>query len=961
MNLLASLITGLMLLLGLPALLQAETQPLALLPRVEINPPALDFSPEVNAWLETHPVIDVGIWGISQPPISQGLERGQLAGIDADYLAVIESTLNVHFRLQHYRGRDEALAALSRGDITMLAVWNPALDKWNQVKASLPWLHDRSVMVTSAQRGNSALPLENDLLTMLDDVNPLPHEPHGESPFGFQDYQHAINSVAFGQSRSVVMNHATARFLTRNRQVENIWLVPHPTQSDINLSFGVSKNAPELLSAVDEVLQHLPMVSRLRIAQGWGLDQDNLAGIKPLALSASERDWLRSHPPLTVLVDARRAPFSYVNSRGQPDGLAVNVLQLFTERYGLQFNYKVAHSDREMMQLIIRHPDAILTQMLSVPGEAETAQPAGQVTLPWLVTPAVLMMVRDSTRPATLHDLSGERIAVSRRSPLLPWLKTWYPMVQWVESDSVTQALDWLDHTRVRGVVSSQFAAQYYQRYQQENRLYPALALPVRPFNASFAVANNDPTLLAILNRALQQTTPQTLLKIAESWRSAPHHESQPLTSLPSVRTLAMVLAGVLSVALAVAFWIGFLRQKLRALAENLHHRQTLIEQLQDAREETAQVLKSRSAFMKSMSHEVRTPLNAMIGLMELEMARHQAKGSYNENLQTAYESACSLLTLTSDMFDIFRAEHDDTDAAIRVVNLPSLVHSTVALYRQQAEEQGLTISTGIEIDTPRMECDPLLIIRVLSSLLRNAIKHAACGEIKVALCQLAAPGKSGVPLVMEVSNAGAAVHPATSSAHDGADTGFSLAGCARLAAATGATLTVDTYRKQGMLVSLHFSAKPIAFKSLTPIMPDAKPGTVLIVDDYPPACLLLSQLLHKLGQRVLTAHNGREGLALWQQYRQQITAVITDCTMPEMDGFAMTRAIRAAEQKTGCTPLPIYGLTALSQQEVTDAGTDSGMNACLTKPLSPDQLQQLLHPQKSTTETQPGALCAPV
>ena len=129
MKLLASLIAGLMLLVGLPASLQAETQPLALLPRVEVNPPAVDFSPEVNAWLETHPVIDVGIWGISQPPISLGLERGQLAGIDADYLAVIESTLNVHFRLQHYRDRREALAALSRGEMAVLAVWNPALDR----------------------------------------------------------------------------------------------------------------------------------------------------------------------------------------------------------------------------------------------------------------------------------------------------------------------------------------------------------------------------------------------------------------------------------------------------------------------------------------------------------------------------------------------------------------------------------------------------------------------------------------------------------------------------------------------------------------------------------------------------------------------------------------------------------------------------------------------------------------
>lgn len=941
-----------LLLLFLPFMLIATPQTLQLLPRMKVDPPTVEFSPKVSTWLKIHPVINVGVWGMSPPPLSFGIERGVLTGIDADYLQVLENALKVHFRLQYYEDKEQALAALSKGAITLLAVWNPAINNWQDVRSSLPWLYDYNVLITAANNELNSQTLKEDILAKLDNVAVVPQDLPVSSPFPFKNDHHVANDVLPGQTSSLLINPAPAHILTRNQQADHIWLVPHPLQSDTNFSFGVNKASPELLAAINEVLQHLPAASRLRIAQGWGLGDIPSPIPSQLGLTKPMQDWLQSHPKMIVIVDSRRAPFSYVNAHGQPDGLAIGILRFFTEHYGLKFDYKIVHSDREKTKLIKRHPEAIIAGELTLPDYQDTATLSPQHSTPWLMTPAVLLMKTDIMRPSSLHDLSGEHIALPHYSPLRPWLETWFPLLQLELSDSTAQAMAWLEEGKVRGVITNQFTAHYY-RYRQHGERF-SLVLPIRALNASFAVADSDSMVLSILDLALQQTPPITFLEMAQRWRNVSRPLNDDSNWSPSFGLLQIIFSAVLLTALAAALWIGYLRQRLRELVRNLHGRQTLIEQLQSAREENVKIVKSHGVFMKSMGHEVRTPLNSLLGLLEVELTRYQDKGQHNENLQAAYESACSLQMLTSDVFDIFRAENDDFEPAPRVVNLPSLVNSTVALYRQQAEEKGLKISTDVETSTPLVECDPLLVIRMLSSLLRNAIKHTTQGEIKVLLCQLTEPVEGRVCMVLEVGDQGngqpehfTLTHsPATSEQVAAwAESGFSLADCQLLAQSAGATLSIDRNDQGGTLVSLQFCAASVSLTSSQPLVLPAKPGLILIVDDYPPACMLLRQQLNKLGYSVLAASNGRDGLALWQQHRQKIKAVITDCTMPEMDGFTLTQAIRQRESESTRLPLAIFGLTAMSLQDAEQACLAAGMNACLTKPISVEQIKSLLTP----------------
>ncbi|WAH62007.1 hypothetical protein LZ023_36540 (plasmid) [Pseudomonas silvicola] len=132
--------------------------------------------------------------------------------------------------------------------------------------------------------------------------------------------------------------------------------------------------------------------------------------------------------------------------------------------------------------------------------------------------------------------------------------------------------------------------------------------------------------------------------------------------------TLFIIIITALLIAGCLFLWVTRLRNSLKTVARHLQSK-ALIEQLERATAENQQVLHSRNQFMKSMGHEVRTPLNAMMGLLELELGRLQQQKLHNENVQTAYESACILFVTGGDVFDIFRRSAYSNNHS-RVVNI---------------------------------------------------------------------------------------------------------------------------------------------------------------------------------------------------------------------------------------------------------------------------------------------------
>ncbi|HDW3268124.1 TPA: response regulator, partial [Enterobacter ludwigii] len=235
-------------------------------------------------------------------------------------------------------------------------------------------------------------------------------------------------------------------------------------------------------------------------------------------------------------------------------------------------------------------------------------------------------------------------------------------------------------------------------------------------------------------------------------------------------------------------------------------------------------------------------------------------------------------------------------------------------------------------------------------------IKHADGDAIDIEVYEgTRDPQVESVRLVIEVCDGGPGISEATQAQiierannvtlkSEWTDTGFSLPACLHMARAAGAEVRIESEPHEGCVVSFLFNATPSAKIALHHPAPDSVASLhILVVDDYPPARQTLQQRLESWGHRVSLATQGEEALAMWKAQPARYAAIITDCTMPVMDGYELTRQIREHERREGRETIPIFGLTAMSGTEAAASCIDAGMDEYLEKPLTPQKLQEML------------------
>ncbi|WP_061720564.1 response regulator [Pantoea trifolii] len=1050
---------------------------LMLQPRVQVNAPHVTFSPDVQAWLQRHDVINVGIWGPDKPPLGEGMAQGYYQGIAADYLSLLETSLQVNFKLHYFPDSNTAIQAMQRHEIQMVAVWNDKRWPSGHISSSMPWLLDQAVFITPSDVTSADTKHDNAPLGVVPhDINlDMLHKEFANKRFRYiQNYEVAMNDVAFGQLKQLWMNRTTADYLIRYHHLNGVAKHPVASQSDFNLSFGVAGDLPQLLTAINNTLQQIPLISRMRIASEWGLDHGAVFTNNPLGLTAEEESWIQTHQRITMYVDAHRPPLSFLNEKGEPAGLIIALLQKLTQQYGIQFNFQTTNDASALMNLAQPDPDALRADQWITGGAVLPT-----FTMPLLSSPNVVIMKQSVSRPLSFDTLKGEKLAIKPGNPLIPWLNTWYPTINLRLVDTPDEALTLLRTDQIRGIISPQLMAGHMVSNNNNEALMMAVSVPAAPSTLLLSSVGHQTLPLNIVKKAINNLPPGDMIDLMEAW----HTYGDKTTAIISTKSIISSLTWGLLFVIVVAcsgIWIRRLhlalkrgQQSQKALTEQLNfnrtlidsapvaiyardkhgrliqfnrtwsetlncngnlllgktvedidslapetqqkmsqhyqqsltdgqaqrwsgeftlkgekrhldgwtapwfdgqgevggliggwldtsERQSLISRVECAKAELEQAYISKAAFMQTMGHEVRTPLNAIIGLLEMELQTQQTQGQCSENLPIIWEAACNLLSLTGDVFDIFRADNHQLRGTVRTVNITQLIESTVALYRQQAQEKGFAIEIETALKISFFEADSLLIIRILSSLLRNAIKHGSGEEITVAVFQGRAENThDAIPLVIEVANDGhlPALNNQTGDGESAvwSDTGMSLAACQKMAENSGFDISIESDDESGTTVAFYFSAHPSA--ELKPVQQhhNARALTILIVDDYPPGRRALHQLLQSWGHNVVLADEGEQAFLYWQQKSATLDAIITDCTMPVMDGFALTRHIRQEEQRRGLPQLPVFGLTAMTGFDATERCLAAGMNECLLKPLSAAALQMVLQRYFTDLSAMPG------
>ncbi len=391
--------------------------------------------------------------------------------------------------------------------------------------------------------------------------------------------------------------------------------------------------------------------------------------------------------------------------------------------------------------------------------------------------------------------------------------------------------------------------------------------------------------------------------------------------------------------------------------------------EMQKARELAEAASRAKSEFLANISHEVRTPLNGILGLTQLIAGSLQSPDQA-EYLRLVDSSAKALLALLNDVLDFSRIESGKLVFEQIPFELQSWVEETVAPHLVTARDKGLRLIVRIEDRLPtRVVGDPGRLRQVVSNLLSNAVKFTERGEIELAIQQVQAGGHTS-RLRFEVADTGIGIpqekHSTIFEAFSQADssttrqyggTGLGLAICDRLVRMMGGRIQV---------LSLPGKGSVFAFDALLGIgsddtLPMAAGGAVvqpvfqglrvLLAEDHAVNELLMRRVLAQLGCEVVVARNGREAVTLWQA--GGVDLVLMDVQMPEVSGLEAVRQIREREQEGALMHMPVVALTAHAMAGDRERCLAAGMDGYVSKPVS---LPALVEAMAAALKLAPGA-----
>ncbi|MBN8929054.1 MAG: hypothetical protein BGO51_09180 [Rhodospirillales bacterium 69-11] len=360
---------------------------------------------------------------------------------------------------------------------------------------------------------------------------------------------------------------------------------------------------------------------------------------------------------------------------------------------------------------------------------------------------------------------------------------------------------------------------------------------------------------------------------------------------------------------------------------------------------------KRRAGFFAVMSHEMRTPLNGILGMTGL-MLDMQPAPEERHYLELVRKSGDQLLELITDLLDFCRLDAGRLERDDAVFELPRRIADSVALLERQADAKGLTLTCSLAEDLPRwVVADPGRLRQVLLHLIGNAVKFTERGEVTVT-ARVASRSGETARIAITVRDTGIGIAPSVQarlfqpfSQADGSmsrrfgGTGLGLAICRGLAGHMGGTLTATSTPQEGSVFRLCLPCRTV---ETPPRNADAEetPGIarrlrVLLAEDNDTNRLVAVRVLERLGHRVDAVGDGAEAVRALGAAEYEL--VLMDVMMPVMDGLAASRAIRAMPAPRGRTP--IVGLTANAQPEDEKACRAAGMDGFVAKPFTADRL----------------------
>ena len=711
--------------------------------------------------------------------------------------------------------------------------------------------------------------------------------------------------------------------------------------------YALNKDRPDLKEELDNAMRALdeaaPFYTADLYKRYFSLDYIPI-------LTGEEKAWLKGHGAIRMgFLTSDRGVSTYDPATGEITGTITDYIQFAADCLGnqeLEFQL-VGYDDKEAELNALKSGEIdMIFHFDQSPNLAEEYRVARTNTT-WTAN----MMVVTNQQLFTENKVN--RVAVPRNKiSLTRYIAFYYPQWEIVDCDTQEDAIKLVKDGQadcfITGVSSE-------AKYSKNHGFYSVL-LP-NPAKSCFAVNSGNRSLLSILNKTIKAMPANMLTSSLAMHKSSLRKVT--LSEFIKDNFVMVLLVGSIAVAVILLTILQLLRKARKAEAaarKAADDTQELNAKLQVAVENAESANHAKSTFLFNMSHDIRTPMNAIIGYADLA-SRHSddpAKlKNYMENIQVCGQN---LLMLLNNVLDLARIENDKTEMEYSVSDVDKDFRNCIAMFRNQADSKGQTLTVTTHLLHPYVYVDIPHLTEVCTNLVSNAVKYTgAGGTIRCDVTQKPGEKEGWCDTVVTVADNGIGMsqefqkhifepfereRTSTISKVEGSGIGMGIV--KKLVGLMGGTVAVESKIGVGSKFTVTIPCR-IASEDETQAKREINPsdqkclcGTrILLTEDNDLNAEIATELLQEEGCTVDRAKDGVECVDMLEKAANgTYQLILMDIQMPVMNGYDAAKKIRRMDdpQKAG---IPIIAMTANAFTEDRQVALDAGMNDHIAKPIN--------------------------
>ena len=688
-------------------------------------------------------------------------------------------------------------------------------------------------------------------------------------------------------------------------------------------------------------------------------------------LTKDEREWIEGHTLLRVGYFDDYLPFCTKDELGQPSGAVIDAIREIVRRLELEDRLKLEFVCYENQQKGYKavesgEIDLMVPAYISSSVRQDYRIVGGRV----LLTLACDFVFLDG------HDIghgTDLRIAVNRNNLMQYYYSVdAHPHAEIVFYDTIRGCLDGVldeaaDGTFLNGLRTG--ALMKTEKYQPLDSMRGR-----NGFEFHMAFAEDNLGLLLLMNRGLTMLESDYINKAAYSYAARIYTPSL-MDVLRRHTVAAIVLAAFLAALLVVLVLFRLSNRKLSGINQALTEYAETIEEQRlmeaDLRKELVKKQgeleialhmaesssRAKSIFLSNVSHDIRTPMNAIIGFTGLAASHINEPEHVQEYLATIARSSEHLLSLINDVLDMSRIESGRVSLNEKVESLADILHTLRDIVHPdiQAKQHNFFIDT-VDVRNELVYCDKTRLNQVLFNLVSNAIKYTRPGgTISLRIVQKTVPESGYATFEFRCKDNGIGMseefartifdpftREETSTVSGIQGTGLGMAIAKNIVDMMGGHISVASKKGEGSEFTVTVDFRVADKKASDPVIPELKGLRGLVVDDDVNACQSIADMLRDVGMRSEWCVSGKEAVIRTEEalrHGDRFKVYIVDWLMPDMNGIETVRRIR----KVVGEDASIIILTAYDWTDIETEAREAGVTGFISKPLFPSDLQRVL------------------